>query len=63
MIAANDGAWEGSCVCFVDAGREALECQYEVCLVVNRGVPGCCSPQLVGVESAGKGESSSSVFQ
>ena len=26
MIAANVGTWERSCVCFVDAGLEALGC-------------------------------------
>ena len=60
MIAANVGTWERSCVCFVDAGLEALGCQDEVCLVVNlhsRGVPGCCPRQLVEEESVGKSES------
>ena len=35
MIAANVGALERPCVCFVDAGLEALRCQDEVYLVVN----------------------------
>ena len=59
-MAANVGAWERSCVCFVGARFEALGCQDEVCLVVNlptRGMPGCCPRQLVGVESVGEGES------
>ena len=52
MIAANVGTWERPCVCFVDAGLEALWCQDEVSLVVNlptRGTHGCCPRQLVGV--------------
>ena len=60
MITANVGTWERPCVCFVDAGFEALGCQDEVCLVVNlpiRGMPGCCPRQLVGVKRIGKGES------
>ena len=60
MIAAHVGTWERSCVCFVDAGLEALGCQNEVYLAVNlpiRGTPGCCPRQLVGVESVAKGES------
>ena len=43
----------------VDAGLEALECQDEVYLVVNRpngGMPVCRPRQLVRVESVGKGE-------
>ena len=51
MITAGVNLWERSCVCFVDAGLEALGCQDEVYLVVNlliRGTPGCCSRQLVG---------------
>ena len=35
MITATVGTWERSCVCFVDAGLKALECQDEVYLVVN----------------------------
>ena len=60
VIAANVGTWERSCVCFVDAVLEALGCQDEVFLVVSlpiRGMPGCCSIQLVGMDSVGKGES------
>ena len=30
MITANVGTWVRSCVCFVDAGLEALGCQDEV---------------------------------
>ena len=59
MIAANVGTWEISCVCFLDAGLEALSCQDEVYLVVNlpiRGMPGCCPRQLVGSDSVDKGE-------
>ena len=41
MIAANVGTWERSCVCFVDAGFEALGCPDEVYLVVTLPVPGC----------------------
>ena len=47
MIAANVGTWERPCVCFV----------YLVVNLPIRGIPGCCPRQLVGVESAGKGES------
>ena len=53
MIAANVGTWERPCVCFADAGPEALESQDEVYLVVDlpvRGKPGCCPRQLVWVE-------------
>ena len=60
MIVVNVCTCERPCVCFVDAGPEALGCQNEVYLVVNlpiRGIPGCCPRQLVGVESVGKGES------
>ena len=60
MIAANVGTWERSCVCFADAGLEALGCQEEVYLVVNlpiRDMPGCYPRQLVGVGSVGKDES------
>ena len=56
MIAANVDTRERPCVCFVDAGLEALGCQDEVYLVVNlpiRGMPGCCPGQLVGMESVG----------
>ena len=59
MIAANISTWERPCVCFVDAGLEAFECQDEVYLIVNlpvRGMPSCGPRQLVGVESVGKGE-------
>ena len=54
MTAANVCTWERSCVCFVDAGLEALGCQDEVYLVVNLpiwGIPGYCPRQLVGMES------------
>ena len=27
MTVANDDTWERSCVCFVDSGLEALQCQ------------------------------------
>ena len=50
MVAANVGTWE-RCVCFVDAGLDASGCQDEVYLVVNlpiRGMPGCCTGQLMG---------------
>ena len=60
MITANVGIWGNSCVCFADAGLEALGCQEEVYLVVNlpiRGMPGCYPRQLVGVGSVGKDES------
>ena len=60
IIAANVGRWERSCVCFVDAGLEALGCQDGVYLVVNLlvvGMPGYCSGQLVGMESVAKSES------
>ena len=60
MIAANVSTWERPCVCFVDAGLEALGCQNEVYLVVNlpiRSMPGCCPQHLLGVGSVGKGES------
>ena len=60
MIAASVGTWKRPCVCFVGIGLEVLGCQDEVYLVVNlpiRGVPGCCSRQLVGVDCVGKGES------
>ena len=60
MITASVGIWERSCVCFVDAGLEALRCQDEVYLVVNlpiRGMPGCCPGHLVGVEGVVMGES------
>ena len=60
IIAANVGRWERSCVCFVDAGLEALGCQDGVYLVVNLlvvGMPGGCPKQLIGVDSVGKGES------
>ena len=60
MIAANVGTWERSCVCFADAGLEALRCQDEICQVANlaiSGMPGCYPRQFVGVESGGKGES------
>ena len=60
MIAANVGTWERPCVCFVDAGLEALGYLDEVYLVVNqpiRGMLGCCPRQLLGVESVGKVES------
>ena len=59
MIAATVGTWKRSCVCFVDVLLEAFGCQDEVCLVVNlpvRGMPGCRSRQLVGVESVDKGK-------
>ena len=58
MIAANVSTWERPCVCFVDAGLEALGCQNEVYLVVNlpiRGMPGCCPRQLVAVEECWQG--------
>ena len=58
MIVANSSALERSCVCFVDAGLEALGCQDEVYLVVNlpiRGVPGCCSKQLCVVGECWQG--------
>ena len=57
MIAAS--TWVRTFVCFVYAGLEALGCPDEVYLVVYlpiRGT-GCCPRQLVGMESAGKGES------
>ena len=60
MIAANVGTWGRPCVCFVDAGLEALGCQGAVYLVVNlliRGMPCCCPRQLVRVDSVGKDES------
>ena len=60
MIAANVNTWARPCVCFVDAGLEALGCQDGVYLVANlpiRGMPGCCPRQLMGVESVGKSES------
>ena len=60
MIAVNVDPWERSHVSFVDAGVEALRRRDEAYLVVNlptRGIPGCCSKQLVGVESVGRGES------
>ena len=60
MITANVSTWERSCVCFVDAGLEALGCQNEVYLAVNlpiTGMPSCCPRQLVGVEKIGKGQS------
>ena len=60
VIAACVGTRERSCVCFVDAGLEALGCRDGVCLVVNlpiRGMPGCCPRQLMGVESVCKSES------
>ena len=42
--------------CILDAGLEALECQDEVYMVLPiRGVPGCYSRQLVGLESVSKG--------
>ena len=59
IIAANVDTWERPCVCFVDAGLEALGCQDEVYLFVNLPVmdtPGCHSRQLGGVESVGNGE-------
>ena len=60
IIAANVGTWDSSCLCFVDAGLEALGCLDGVCLVVNLligAMLGCCSKHLVGVESVSKGES------
>ena len=60
MITANVGIWGNSCVCFADAGLEALGCQDEVYLVVNlpiRVMLGCCSRQRVRVQSVFKGES------
>ena len=60
MIAAKVGTSERPCVCFVDAGLEALGCQDEVYLVVNLpiwGMRGCCPRQPVGVDSVGKDES------
>ena len=59
MIAVNVDTREKSCVCFIDAGLEALWCQDEVCLIANlpiRGMPSCCPRQLVGMGSVGKGE-------
>ena len=56
MIAANVSTWLRSCVCFADAGLEALVCQEEVYLVVNlpiRGMPGCCPRQRLRLESVG----------
>ena len=60
MITTNVNTWERPCVCFVDAGLELLGCKdkaYQVLNLLIRGIPGCCPRQLVGVESAGKGES------
>ena len=59
MITANFGTWGRPCLCSVDVGLEVVWYQDEVYLVVNlpiRGMPGCRPRQLVGVESAGKGE-------
>ena len=59
VIAANVGTLERSCVCCVDAGLEAFECQDEAYLIVHlpiKDMPGCCPRQHVGVESVGKGE-------
>ena len=56
MITASVGAWERSCVYVVDSGLEALGCQDKVYLVVNlpiRGMPDCCSTQLVRVKGEG----------
>ena len=50
MITNNVGIRERSFVRFVQAELEALECQDEVCLVVNlpiRGMPNCCPRQFV----------------
>ena len=41
MIAANVGTRERPCVCFVDAGHEALGYQDEVYLVVNLPIGAC----------------------
>ena len=60
MITTYVSTWERPCVCFVDAGLEALGCQDEVYLVVNlpiRDMSGCSPKQLVEVESVGKSES------
>ena len=57
IIAANVGPWERSCVCFVDAGLEALGRQVEVYLVENlpiRSILGCSPRQLIGVKRVGK---------
>ena len=59
MNNANVGTWERPCVCFVDAGLEALQCKDEVYVVLNLpivGMPGCYLRQLVRVENVGKGD-------
>ena len=57
MIATNVGTWKRPCVCFVDAGPEALGVRRKSYLVVNLPtscMPDCCPRQLVGVGSFGK---------
>ena len=57
-ITANVGTWEKACVCFVDAGLEALGCHDKVYLVVNlpiKTMPGCCHRQLVGMKCCWQG--------